>query len=127
MGMDMQRLFVVKNASIANTQMLKKNGVKKDIYTGMRRLGSALMGKGSEVGVNDDLISRSALLAAYDKAHQGPPGGARKLIEEAPEALVRCKDCRYYHGRNEGCGGMGVYPPSGDWFCADGERMDNDG
>ena len=34
----------------------------------------------------DDLISRSALLAAYDKAHQGPPGGARKLIEEAPTA-----------------------------------------
>ena len=34
--------------------------------------------------VNEDAISRSALLAAYDAAHQGPPGGARKLIEEAP-------------------------------------------
>ena len=32
---------------------------------------------------NDDLISRSKLLAAYDAAHKGPPGGARKLIEEA--------------------------------------------
>lgn len=32
----------------------------------------------------DDLISRAALLAAYDKAHKGPPGGARKLIQEAP-------------------------------------------
>lgn len=31
-----------------------------------------------------DTISRSALLAAYDAAHKGPPGGARKLIEEAP-------------------------------------------
>ena len=31
-----------------------------------------------------DLISRKALLAAYDAAHKGPPGGARKLIEEAP-------------------------------------------
>ena len=31
-----------------------------------------------------DLISREALLAAYDAAHKGPPGGARKLIEEAP-------------------------------------------
>ena len=41
----------------------------------------------------DDLISRKALLDAYDKAHQGPPGGARKLIEEAPDAVVRCKDC----------------------------------
>lgn len=34
--------------------------------------------------INADAISRSALLAAYDAAHQGPPGGARKLIEEAP-------------------------------------------
>ena len=32
----------------------------------------------------NDCISRSALLAAYDAAHVGPPGGARKLIEEAP-------------------------------------------
>lgn len=32
----------------------------------------------------NDSISRSALLAAYDAAHKGPPGGARKLIEEAP-------------------------------------------
>lgn len=33
---------------------------------------------------NNDLISRSALLAEYDLVHVGPPGGARKLIEEAP-------------------------------------------
>ena len=31
-----------------------------------------------------DLIRRSALLAEYDKHHTGAPGGARKLIEEAP-------------------------------------------
>lgn len=75
------------------------------------------------MGVIDDLISRSALLAAYDKAHQGPPGGARKLIEEAPEALVRCKDCTYrgeincpqYYRRTE---------LSDDYFCADGKRLD---
>lgn len=35
------------------------------------------------VGETLDFISRSALLAAYDAAHKGPPGGARKLIEEA--------------------------------------------
>lgn len=33
----------------------------------------------------DDLISRKALIAEYDRVHVGPPGGARKLIEEAPE------------------------------------------
>lgn len=35
----------------------------------------------------DDLISRTWLLAEYDKRHKGPSGGARKLIEEAPSAL----------------------------------------
>ena len=31
-----------------------------------------------------DLISRSALIAEYDRVHKGPAGGARKLMEDAP-------------------------------------------
>jgi hypothetical protein len=31
-----------------------------------------------------DLISRSALIAEYDRVHIGPPGGARKLMVDAP-------------------------------------------
>lgn len=31
-----------------------------------------------------ELIEREALLESYDRAHKGPPGGARKLIAEAP-------------------------------------------
>ena len=30
------------------------------------------------------LIDADALLAEYDRVHVGPPGGARKLIEDAP-------------------------------------------
>ena len=37
---------------------------------------------------DNDMISRRALLAAYDAAHKGPPGGARKLIEEAPTIAI---------------------------------------
>ena len=37
------------------------------------------------------------------------------------EAVVRCKDCKYYHGVNFGCGALNLYPKP-DWFCADGER-----
>lgn len=48
--------------------------------------------------MDGDLISRRALLAEYDRVHVGPPGGARKLIEEAPAAdavqVGRCKDCK---------------------------------
>lgn len=44
--------------------------------------------------MNNDLISRKALIEAYDKAHKGPPGGARKLMEEAPgvdAVVLPCK------------------------------------
>ena len=74
----------------------------------------------------DDLISRSALLAAYDKAHQGPPGRARKLIEEAPAAVVRCRDCKYgawtHIFQDIVCRKREDLCKSPDWFCADGER-----
>ena len=32
----------------------------------------------------DDLISRKALIAEYDRVHIGEPGKARKLMEDAP-------------------------------------------
>ena len=32
----------------------------------------------------NDLVSRKALLAEYDRVHIGEPGKARKLIEDAP-------------------------------------------
>lgn len=35
------------------------------------------------------LINRENLIAEYDRAHEGPPGGARKLIEEAEEVKVQ--------------------------------------
>ena len=91
----------------------------------------------------DDLISRDALLAAYDAAHKGPPGGARKLIEEAPavdaEKVIHCKDCRYCFDFvdtkvpwNETCGAgfhcaeneYDYYPAYYDartYFCGDGK------
>ncbi len=31
-----------------------------------------------------DLISRNKLIAEYDRVHIGPPGGARKLMVDAP-------------------------------------------
>lgn len=59
------------------------------------------------------LIDADVLLAEYDRQHEGEPGKARKLIEDAPtidrptrsqfkrmaaqlgyEKVVHCKDCR---------------------------------
>jgi hypothetical protein len=36
----------------------------------------------------NDLISRNALIAEYDRVHIGPPGGARKLMEDAPSVNI---------------------------------------
>ena len=35
-----------------------------------------------------EYIERNALIAEYDRVHIGPPGGARKLMEDAPTADV---------------------------------------
>lgn len=84
----------------------------------------------------DEYIERGALLAAYDKEHEGEPGRARKLIEDATAAdvvqVVRCKDCK--HGTRLVCdlaGNAGIVCRHGnvvrglDWFCADGAKMEN--
>ena len=53
--------------------------------------------------MKDDLISKQALLAEYDRLHVGEPGRARKMIEDAPSAQSEL--CEYYalcrHGRDE--------------------------
>ena len=81
------------------------------------------------------LIDADALLEAYDREHVGPPGRARKLIEEAPDAIVKCKDCKYRSFYcTEATDGTTLYechhpcansvPRPGYWFCADGERRE---
>ena len=38
--------------------------------------------------MSGEYVSRDYLLGEYDRQHQGPPGGARKIIAEAPAADV---------------------------------------
>lgn len=51
------------------------------------------------------LIDKSELLKAYDEAHNGPPGKARGLIEEAPgvEAVPLDKLCEWLAEYTEPC------------------------
>ena len=48
----------------------------------------------------NDLVSRQWLIEEYHRRHQGPPGGALKMIEEAPgadvEPVVRCENCQFF-------------------------------
>ena len=102
----------------------QENGVTTRTKLLMRGTGGRTM---------DDLISRAALLAEYDAAHKGPPGKARKLMEEAPAVdavpVVRCRDCINYG--NEPFGdvkmcyrGLGYVKPSD--YCSNGERREEE-
>lgn len=82
--------------------------------------------------MSGDYISRDYLLAEYDRQRQGPPGGARKIIAEAPAAdvveVVRCRDCKHNSTSStrqfyQWCDEHHEYHVP-DWFCADGERKD---
>ena len=57
--------------------------------------------------IMDDLISRQALLAEYDRLHVGEPGRARKMIEDAPSAQPDlnewCTDCKEYDKEKHHC------------------------
>jgi hypothetical protein len=79
-----------------------------------------------------EYIDREALIAEYDRVHQGPAGGARKLMVDAPAAdvveVVRCINCVYWDGR--GYDGRCEAPENGlirdytnyDDYCSYGER-----
>ena len=79
------------------------------------------------------LIDADALLAEYDRQHEGEPGKARKLIEDAPAVdaveVVKCKDCRHITVERGLCfcnvwekfNGMGY-----EGFCNYGERRSDE-
>lgn len=78
-------------------------------------------------------IDREKLIAEYDRVHIGPPGGARKLMVDAPAAdvveVVRCKDCKYGEIDNAEdfpnqylCRYNGYDWNKGNHFCSYGER-----
>lgn len=77
------------------------------------------------------LIDADALLAEYDRKHEGEPGKARKLIEDAPTVdaveVVRCKDCRHMEKSQYGryCQIWWMYNGHGDdGFCCYGEQKE---
>jgi hypothetical protein len=55
-----------------------------------------------------EYIEREALLAEYDRVHVGAPGGARRLMVDAPAAdVVEVKHAKWEW--THGCVGYGIY------------------
>lgn len=101
------------------------------------------------------LIDADDLLAEYDRQHEGEPGKARKLIEDAPtidrptrsqfkrmavqlgyEAVIHCRECkehRLFNGRDMCAKNatildgheVGLRATRADFYCADGERKND--
>lgn len=66
--------------------------------------------------MNNDLISRSALIAEYDRVHVGEPGTARKLMEDAPavDAVLVEHGVWIYKDFT----GLDYYTTKGAWCCS---------
>ena len=48
------------------------------------------------------------------------------MLNEQPE-IVRCKDCKHWDSEEHDCNiKIGWFACGADWFCADGERRDDD-
>lgn len=64
-------------------------------------------------------------MAEYIVRETGYPGAVK---QEIVCELVRCKDCKYAIDWDEklGCEWHGFYSIKPDWFCADGERREDD-
>lgn len=79
-------------------------------------------------------IDADKLIAEYDRAHIGAPGGARKLMVDAPTAdvveVVICKDCRHCKFNSSAevykCDRRGYFTETvaEDDFCSYGERKE---
>ena len=71
------------------------------------------------------LISTESLLEKFDTGALLFESDIRKIIEEEPEAVVRCKDCKHFNGIDY-CfeGERGYNSIDGECFCECGRRKD---
>ena len=93
------------------------------------------------------LIDADDLLAEYDRKHEGEPGKARKLIEDAPtidrptrsqfkrmavqlgyEKVVHCRECKHHvtgYCFRDINGRTNMFRMFDNDFCSYGERKNN--
>jgi hypothetical protein len=72
-------------------------------------------------------VDKEKLLAAlnqdYMRYHEAYRNGYDAGYKTRDEEIIRCKDCKHYKTIYCTCDGCCI---SDDWYCADGERNDDD-
>lgn len=66
------------------------------------------------------LISKESLLKKFESGALLFEPAVRKIIEDEPEAMVRCRDCRWKLGTY--CSRFEYCPMTDEDFCSRGER-----
>ena len=70
----------------------------------------------------DKLISAEAFKKIMEKSEYLD----ECLLDDAPEAVVRCKDCKFYWKNNRDSGGVVcLASPKDDAYCSEGERRED--
>ena len=73
------------------------------------------------------LIDADALADALFDQRRTYPQWVADTIGNMPDAIVRCKDCKYFLAERGEClrHHFVIYFSNGNWFCADGERKES--
>lgn len=90
-------------------------------------VGDLLVGTAIKFGFD---VDREKLIAVLTQDRERYVHAFRQGYKKREEEIVRCKDCKYYiEPTEEEAGGClikaGYFPVSENWYCADGERKDD--
>lgn len=83
------------------------------------RINSFRRMRNGGIGIADECVEQTCKMALkhIDKLEA--------KLENSVE-VVRCKDCYYYDQHEDYCDMFGFDPPSDEFYCRDGKRMDGE-
>ena len=124
----------MSDAKIADITTAKMKGVAQWAFIRLLAIGSVLMEKWNnkmKKYIDYDNLEQEAyemVCHARQQVDLVIANTIKSMIDGQPDALIRCKDCKYcgseikYGIKFAKCELKHNWMPQPDWFCADGER-----
>lgn len=97
-----------------------KYGIQKIVQNDLQQcINSFRRMRNGGIGIADECVEQTCKMALkhIDKLEA--------KLENSVE-VVRCKDCYYYDQHEDYCDMFGFDPPSDEFYCRDGKRMDGE-